>query len=266
MPGRDGSRGTDRPAVEVRQVQVHAGPNRQALHDLTFSVAPGEVYCVLGGSGAGKSTLLRVLLGLVPYSGQVLITEHEVSADPIRARQEAALVTSQGTLSGAMTARQNLELFVRLAAPAAPWRAEDGLNALRIMGLPERAFDRRVRELPRALMTSLWLAIAWLRQSPVLLLDEPTAGLDPTASSRIQQCVDRFRARGQAIVLATTDVLLASQLADRLAVLKQGRMVAERARADVLSLSLTELYLDYVGRPPRRASLEHPTAPRRLGI
>jgi ABC-2 type transport system ATP-binding protein len=251
-------------SVDVRAVTKCFGP-RVALDDLTLCASGGEIYCLLGGTGAGKTVTLRILLGLIaPTSGHVLVAGHDVAAAAFEARQQATFVAGTGMLLTAMTVRQNLRFFVRLPRAERRWNEQEGLNALRIMGVPERVFDARVKDLPRNIIVALWLAIAWLRASPVVLLDEPTIGLDTRAVAQLQTHLLRFRERGQAVLIATADVLFASQVADRIGVLKRGRKVAERTRTEVLGLSLTELYVDYIGRPPTRASLEHPTAPRRL--
>jgi ABC-2 type transport system ATP-binding protein len=253
------------PLIDVRGLTKQFGVAACAVQDLSLTTRAGEVYCLLGGTGAGKTTTIKMLLGLLPPSaGQATVAGVDVTADPLGARAQTTFLTGRGTLSGAMTTLQNLRFLVRIARPG-PWRETDGRNALRTMGVPDRAFDERVKNLPRDLVMALWLAVAWLRATPVLLLDEPTTGLDAKAATRLQTRLARFRDRGQAVFIATADILFAGQIADRIGILKQGRMAAERTRAEVLSLSLTELYVDYVGRPPHRVSLEHPAAPRRLG-
>ena len=253
------------PVIEVRGLTKHFAAT-PAVQDLTLSVHGGEVYCLLGGAGAGKTTTVKMLLGLIPPSaGHAILAGHDPAVSPRLARAQTTFITGGATLSGAMTARQNLRFLVQTANPTHRWQEREGLNALRTMGLPERVFERRVQDLSRDLVLALWLAVGWLRHTPVLLLDHPTADLDQRAVARLQVRLARFRDRGQAVLLATADILFASQIADRIGIIKQGRTVAERTRADVLSLSLTELYIDYIGRPPQRASLEHPSAPRRLG-
>jgi ABC-2 type transport system ATP-binding protein len=106
------------------------------------------------------------------------------------------------------------------------------------------------------MVMNLWLAIAWLRGGPVLLLSEPTHGLDAQATARLHTQILGFRDRRVAVIVLTADVLFASQVADRLAILKRGVKVSERTRAEVLSLSLTELYIDFVGQPPSRSNLD----------
>jgi ABC-2 type transport system ATP-binding protein len=255
--------GTRPPALlEAIALTQQFGASARAVDDLTFSVGAGEVYCLLGGTGAGKTTAMRMLLGLLaPTAGTVRWMGCQVSPGSLEIRRGCTFITGAGTLCGTMTAIQNLEFFAALGHPACRWTKADRLNALRRMGIPERAFDARVRALPRELVVALWLAVAWLRETPLLLMDEPTLGIDTPATGRLQQHLLAFRERGQVVVVATADVMLASQVADRIAFLKRGRTSVERTRAEILSLSLAELYLDYVGRPQGRMApqLSRPT-------
>ena len=233
-----------------------------SITDVSFSVSAGEVYCVLGGRGAGKSVLSRLLLGLLNAdAGAVSVAGYEVAADPVGARRQIGVVDGRSALFDAMTVTQNAEILTRLGRPLVPWTSRDGRDSLRLMGVPERVFNQRVKQLPRDLVMSLWLAVAWSRKVPVLLLGDPTAGLDARAAARLQAQMAAFRDRRVAIVILTADLLFASQIADRIGILKRGRKVTEHTRAEVLSLSLTELYVDFVGQPPSRASLDALRAP-----
>lgn len=236
-----------------------------AVEDLSFSVSPGEIYCLLGGTGAGKTSVLRMLLGLLaPSGGRASVAGYDPTKQPIDARRVTTFITSAGTLSRSMSALHNLETFVRLAPSTRVFEKAHFVNALRLMGVPERAFQRNAAELPRDTLLSVWLAVAWLRETPVLMLDEPTVGIDTKAVARLQTYLYRFRERGQIVLITTADVLFASQVADRIGIMKRGQKSGEYARADVVSRSLTDLYAEYVGHSPRRHSLEHPTIPRRV--
>ncbi len=233
--------------------------NETAVDDVHLSVRGGEIYCLLGGRGSGKTAIVRMLLGLLrPSAGAITIAGDDVLADPLRARQQITLIAGSVAWSGAMTARHALEFFVGLCG--SPSRATEIAcrNAMRAVGIPERDFDRRVAGFPRALVVKLWLAVAALRDTPVVILDEPTMDLDTVAIADLQTQLQQLRTLGKAVFVTTADVLFASQVADRIGVLKRGRLAAERTRAEVLSLSLTQLYLDYVGRPPARLGFEPP--------
>ena len=92
------------------------------------------------------------------------------------------------------------------------------------------------------------MALAWVQQTPAVVLDEPTADLDSKAAADIEEPLEEFRRAGTAVLLATADVLLAAQVADRIAILKDGQIVTERGQRQMLGRSMAELYADYVGR------------------
>jgi ABC-2 type transport system ATP-binding protein len=163
-----------------------------------------------------------------------------------------------------MSVLQNLEFFSRLGGSRQPFDRNAARNALRAVGIPERAFDVDLGSLNRETEMLVSFAVAKLRDTPVIVADEPAAGLDSRAAAHLQEQLLEQKEQDKAILIATADVLMASQVADRIAIIKRGKKVAERTRAQVLGLSLAELYLDYVGRPPNRFAFEarqFPTVP-----
>jgi ABC-2 type transport system ATP-binding protein len=251
-------------SIELRRV-TRQFKSATGLEDVSFSVRPGETYCLLGSAGAGKTTVVNLLLGLdAPTSGQVWVSGERVAAGNPHCRREVTFVSGDCTLCPAMTAMQNVKLFATVGNPRIRWSEKGGRDALRTMGVADRLFDTRLARLAPENVTQVWLAVAWLRSSRILILDEPTLFLDPYSAARLQRHLARFREAGCALLVATADLLFASQLADRLGILTRGRKTAERTRAEVLSSSLTELYVDYLGQAPDRASLDHPTASTRM--
>ena len=128
---------------------------------------------------------------------------------------------------------------------------------MRRVGIPERAFERPARELGRAVPLLLWLAIGLLKDTPILLIDEPTAGLDVYASMDLQETLVEFRERGKALLIATSDVLLAGRIATRIGIMKEGRKTVELTQAELVDRPLHELYLEYMGRPLPRPARHH---------
>jgi ABC-2 type transport system ATP-binding protein len=118
--------------------------------------------------------------------------------------------------------------------------------AMRQVGLPERAFDQRVKEFSKGMRQKLGIAIAMIKDAPALLLDEPTAGLDPKAAAEFQETLRELRERGKAILMCTHDIFRAKEMADRVGIMKEGRKVMERTRAELEHENLERLYLDYM--------------------
>ncbi len=221
-----------------------------ALDAVSFSVAPGEIYCLLGAAGAGKTLLLHTFLGFVkPTAGRVFVGGLDVARQPVLTRRQLTYIAHGASMYGALTARQNVEFFTRVDGTRVTFARADYYNAMRKVGIAERCFERRARDLDPAVLVSLWLAIGLLKNTPVLLFDEPTGGLDLYASAGIQETLMELRARGKALLVATSDVLLAGSIADRIGILKEGRKRIELPRSELVGRSLPELYLEYMGRP-----------------
>jgi len=219
------------PAIEARGLSRRYGP-LVALRPLDLSVATGSTLAVLGPNGAGKSTLLRLLAGLArPTAGQLRVGEER--HDRVTRRGVIGLIGHATYLYPALTARENLILAGRLwkveepAARAEQLLAEHGLS---------EAADRPVGGFSRGMAQRVAIARALVHDPPILLLDEPFTGLDPTAADRLAErlAAADHTARGRrTILLVTHDLARATALADRALVLVRGR--AQALAPDALS-------------------------------
>lgn len=169
--------------------------------------------------------------------------------DPIGARRCITYIPRGASMYGALTARRNLEFFVRVDGGGQALKRENYYEAMRRAGLPERCFERPVREFGRTFQLLLWIAAGLLKNTPILLIDEPTAGLDLHASLRLQEMLVELRRRDKAILIATSDVLLAGRIATRIVVMKEGRRAGELTQAELVARPLQDLYLEYTGQP-----------------
>jgi ABC-2 type transport system ATP-binding protein len=220
-----------------------------ALDAVTLTVHAGEIYCLLGAAGAGKTLVLHAFLGLaVPTAGRVLVAGTDSARDPVGARRHITYIARGASLYGSLTARQNVEFFTRVDGREPKRGRHEYYNAMRRVGIPERSFERPARELSRSVSLSLWLAIGLLRNTSVLLIDEPTVGLDLYASAELQDTLIELRQRGKALLVATADVLFAGRIADRVGIMKEGRKSVELSRDAFVNRSLSDLYLEYMGR------------------
>jgi sodium transport system ATP-binding protein len=252
------------PAVVV--VQLHKVFGRAtAVDDLSFSVAEGEIYGLLGPNGAGKTTALRVLAGLLaPTGGSAHITGIDVSEAPREAQRRLGFLTGTTGLYGRLTGREVLTYFGRLQGMSADRiaaRVDELSRALDLGGM----LDKRCEALSSGQKQRVSVARAVLHDPPVLILDEPTVGLDVLASRFLRDYVRAERARGKAIVFSTHYLAEAELLCDRIGLLYRGRLLAEgtpaalRARAGGAS-SLEEAFLRLVEQtespvPPAAAIL-----------
>lgn len=233
--------------IDVREVR-HSYGEREVLCGLDLSVAPGEIYALLGGNGAGKSTTLSALLGfIVPSSGSVRVGGIDPAADPARARAQLAYVPESVALYDQLSARENLDYFLALARAH---RSPDTIiaPALEAVGLPQHAWNQRVGGFSKGMRQKVAIALALARHVPVLLLDEPTSGLDPRATLEFNRLIETARDRQVAILMVTHDLLSAVDVADRIGFLADGRIEEELAAGTgSVRFDLNALHARYTG-------------------
>ncbi len=198
----------------------------RALAEARLEISPGEIVAVMGPNGAGKSTLLAILsLTMRPTRGEVRVNDETVSSSATELRARIGLLSHHPLVYPDLTARENLLLFARLydlADPvAATARVEDDL------GLAGFAADRPTRVLSRGQLQRVSLARALVTQPDLLLLDEPAAGLDTEAVGRIDQLLRGITERGGMAVLVTHEPTVASRVATRAVMLRQGAIVKD---------------------------------------
>lgn len=223
--------------IQIENVTIcRAG--RHVLDNLSLSVRRGEIYALLGGNGAGKSTTLSALLGfLKPDAGTISVAAIDPAAAPEDARKRIAYLPENVALYNQLSASENIAYFMALAGET-PSRAEI-FKALDAAGLQPEARDRRLDGFSKGMRQKVAIAMAMMRNVPVLLLDEPTSGLDPRATADFNALVSSLKDRGTAILMVTHDLLGAADCADRIGFLAGGRIVEDVVPSrdiDVLAL------------------------------
>jgi heme exporter protein A len=192
----------------------------RALRGLDLRVEAGEVVAILGPNGAGKSTLLRIVAGLMrPSAGTVLVDGQPLGRDPAAVRRRIGLVSHHTMLYDCLTARENLAFAARMFDVAAAFTRLDQL--LRALEIDSRA-DEPVANLSRGMQQRVAIARALLHDPDLLLLDEPHAGLDETASRALAELLGAGERRGRSVLLVTHDLGRGLALAHRAVVLLAG--------------------------------------------
>jgi len=242
----------ERMDVMLEAVQLHCGYGANTvLRGLDLKVHRGEVYALLGGNGAGKSTLLNAFLGFVrPTRGRVLVAGVDVRSDLRAARARLAFVPENIVLYEQLSARENLAYL--LALSTARFDATAIETSLDAVGLARTSWDRRLASFSKGMRQRVAIAFALARCAPVLLLDEPSSGLDPKAIDDLYQLILRLREQGIAVLMTTHDLLAAAEFADRVGFLKSGTLSEEVASGDGARVDVRELhakYLDSTVRP-----------------
>ncbi len=222
-------RGPNDPDVAVRAVDVRKSyGQRQILSGVTFDVRRGELFALLGPNGAGKTTTVEILEGYRTVdAGSVRVLGLDPISDGSRLRPRIGLMLQEGGIDPRTTPREAVRLYARFYRDP-----EDPDMLLRLVDL-ERAGDTRFRRLSGGERQRLGLALALVGRPELLVLDEPTAGMDPAAKQATRDRIDALRAAGTTILLTTHELSDVERLADHVAVLDRGRIVAYGTPAEL---------------------------------
>ena len=197
-----------------------------AVDHVSFEVGNGEVFGLLGPNGAGKTTTMRLLSTLLkPTSGTATVAGHDLLREPQKVRASIGVLPEDTGLYDRLTPREHLLYYGRLHRMPEDVLRKRGDELLDIMELKDRA-NTKVGDFSKGMKQKVALLRAFIHDPPVLLLDEPTAGLDVMSARSIQGFVERFRKEGKAIMISTHNMTEAQKLCDRLAIIDHARIVA----------------------------------------
>ena len=241
----------DRALVLERVTFTYPGAASPAVDGVSLSVRAGELFGLLGPNGAGKTTLLHIVSGLLrPGAGSATLLGRP-TGDP-RAKRDLGLCPQELALYPSLTGRENLDLFGRLAGLPRARLRERADAVLASVGLTAAA-DRRAGEYSGGMKRRLNLAIALLHEPRVLLLDEPTAGVDPQSRNLVFECLAGLRAQGFTIVYTTHYLEEAERLCERIAIIDHGKVLVCADRDELTSgrVRLEERFLELTGRELR---------------
>ena len=216
----------------------------KAVDDLNLTVAAGEVLGFLGANGAGKTTTIKMLCGLItPDAGQVRVNGYAVAHERSAAmRQIGAVLEGTRNIYWRLSAWQNLLYFGRLKGCNGKELYVRAEKLLRELELWERRHDP-VREFSRGMQQKVAIACALIADPPIVLLDEPTLGLDVQAARTVKHWIRQLSSeRGKTVVLTTHQLDMAQELCDRVAIMRQGQLIADQPTAALLDLFRQEHY------------------------
>ncbi|NDJ86147.1 MAG: ABC transporter ATP-binding protein [Chloroflexi bacterium] len=211
--------------IEVQGLSKSFGEFR-AVDNVTFSVEPGTVFALLGPNGAGKTTTIRMLTSiLVPSTGWATVAGYDVVRDAPQVRASVGVLTEQHGLYERMRGLEYLDFFGRIYRLEAAARRSRARSLMERFGLGN-ALDRRVGEYSKGMKQKLALVRALLHDPPVLLLDEPTSAMDPQSARLVRNAIKELRSDRRTIILTTHNLSEAQELSDRVAIIRQGRIIA----------------------------------------
>jgi ABC-2 type transport system ATP-binding protein len=210
------------------------GPRRKrkrvtAVNDVTISIRRGEIYGVLGANGSGKSTLIRLISTLLTIDvGRIDVFGHDVSREELAVKRLINRVSVDAAFFKKLSPHENLIYAARLYGMEAGRARRDAVRILNRLGIGESRLNRPVEQMSRGMQQKVAIARALLTSPIVLLLDEPTTGLDPRSKLDVQAFIEEVRDSHDATILLTThDLDEAERLCDRIALINDGRIVAE---------------------------------------
>lgn len=200
----------------------------KALVDINLEVKPGECFGLIGPNGSGKSTLIRILSTLLyPDRGQAYVCGMDVVRKPYPVRELISRVSVDAAFFKRLSAWENLRYSARLYGVPVKLAKQRAMDVLGELGFPNKRFTDPMEDLSRGMQQKVAVARALINRPRVLLLDEPTTGLDPRSKREVEAYMQKLRKGGElSIFLTTHDMYEAEQLCDRVAIIDQGKIVA----------------------------------------
>src|SRR4051794_18333075 len=242
-------------AIHVRGFVKRFG-SLTAVDGLDLDVPYGQCVGLLGPNGAGKSTTMKALTAqVIGDEGQIEILGYEVPADSKQARAEMGVVPQLDNLDVSLTVEQNLIVFTYLYRVPAGERKEAIERALAIGNLTERRHSK-VDELSGGMRRRLLIARALLHQPRLILLDEPTVGLDPQVRQELWALIDRMRSEGVSILMSTHYIEEAERLCDTVTIMSHGKAVAVGPPRDLINKHAGAQAVEVYGSPTRLIEIE----------
>jgi ABC-2 type transport system ATP-binding protein len=237
---------TTAPAIRVQGLEKSYG-DLPVLRGVDFEVALGSIFALLGSNGAGKTTVVRILSTLLTAdAGTARVNGLDVATDPGDVREAISLTGQFAAVDEVLTGRENLVLVGRLRHLRSPGPVADELLAR--FDLTD-AGERRVSTYSGGMRRRLDIAMSLIGDPPVIFLDEPTAGLDPQSRAEVWSSVKELARRGRTVLLTTQYLDEAEHLADRIAILHEGRIIAGGTLAELRQL-LPPASVEYVEKQP----------------
>lgn len=250
------------PAIRVKGLQK-SYQSHHVLQGVDFEVEKGSIFALLGSNGAGKTTIVKILTTLLKHDGgTAAVNGFDVAAKPDDVRRSISLTGQFAAVDEILTGRENLVMMARLRHLTKPRPVADDL--LNRFGLADAA-DRRVSTYSGGMRRRLDIAMSLVGKPPLIFLDEPTTGLDPEARLEVWKTVKALAQHGTTVFLTTQYLEEAEQLADRIAILHEGRIIANGTLAELKKMfppatveyvekqpTLEEIFLAIIGKKEAR--------------
>jgi ABC-2 type transport system ATP-binding protein len=238
--------------IETQALSKHYG-DKLAVNNVSLEVQAGEVFGFLGPNGAGKTTTIKMIVGLLqPTSGTIRVAGYDVQTQPLLAKASSGYVPDTPNLYGKLTGRELLRFVGDLYSLDHQRMAQRTEELLRVLDLNEAA-DNTIDSYSHGMQQKASLAAALMHDPKVLVLDEPTVGLDPKSARLIKDILRQMADRGTAVFLSTHILEIAERMCDRIGIIDKGALVAVGTMNELRSLgkagetSLEDIFLGLTG-------------------
>jgi len=248
------------PAVRIENLtKIFPVPLRRqrvtAVRNISFEVRPGEVYGLLGPNGSGKSTTLKILLGLVtPNQGRAMIFGQD-SRD-YHSRRDVGFLPENPYFYKFLTAAETLRFYGKVCGMGGTILNKRIDELIHLVGL-EEARDRRIGGFSKGMLQRIGLAQALIQDPHLVVLDEPTAGVDPAGSHQIRDLILDLKKRGKTVLLTSHLLEQVQEICDRVGIMARGEMIREGALADLVSVKNQTEFVIENATPEIRSQIEH---------
>ncbi len=240
------------PLIQTRNLVKRYG-DKVAVDDISFDVRAGEIFGFLGPNGAGKTTTIKIIVGLLrPTSGSVMVAGYDVQQQPTQAKASSGYVPDTPNLYAKLTGRELLRFvgdLYDLDRQLATRRVDELLRTFDLTS----AADDTIDSYSHGMQQKTALAAALMHDPKVLVLDEPTVGLDPKSARLIKDILRQMAERGTAVFLSTHILEIAERMCDRIGIINQGKLIAAGTMEELRALdqsgqaSLEDIFLSLTG-------------------
>ena len=230
----------------------------KAVDVISFEVGMGEIFGILGPNGSGKSTLIRLIATLLlPDEGKITVFGHDVVKDSLKVRQMINRVSVEASFFKKLSSEENLIYAARLYGVSVKEAHKKARQILKRLGFDAERIDEEMEDLSRGTQQKVAIARALLTSPVLMLLDEPTTGLDPKSKRDVQNFVNEIKHEHEAIILLTThDMVEAEKLCDRIAIIDDGKFIAIGTAKELKSLvkkreaevTLEDVFIELTGK------------------
>lgn len=250
QPEPEGSMPTKVPPLEMEGLTKYYGRNR-GVEELTLAAEPGEILGFLGPNGSGKTTTIRVLMGFLrPTSGRASVLGLDAVQDSVEIRRRVGYLPGDAALYRERTGEELLTFAMRVRGLKEAPRAGELVQAL------GASMDRPIKKLSRGMRQKVALVLTMAHDPELLILDEPTSGLDPLAQRALLKLLDEEGQRGKVVFFSSHILSEAEQICDRVAILREGRLVAFDRVEKLRERKYKEVMVAYEGAPPNLEGLD----------